>query len=166
MFIQIDANVIEGHAVAKDPEKHRKYIFEALIHHYTPEKVYFGPTLPHFGDSSDIILCLNNDLDALEIPKQFQNELKARKDIVKPPIALNGYDWHCIVMPKDKHITQQSGNLKGHWSKKVKHLEKLGYKVHSVGPKQSMQFERTTNKNVTKSNVKSLLILDHIDMNK
>ena len=96
----------------------------------------------------------------------FQNELKERKNIVKPPTAKHGYDWHCIVMPKERNITQQSGNLKGHWSMKVKHLEKLGYKVHSVGPKQSIQFERKTNKNVTKSNVKSLLILDHIDMNK
>merc|ERR1719412_2810599 len=145
------------------PEQYRRSISEALMYHYTPEKVYFGPTLPHFGETSDIILCLNNDLDAMEIPKQIQNELKARKDIVKPPIAKDGYDWHCIVMPKDQNITQQSGNLNGHWSMKVKHLEKLGYKVHSVGPKQSIQFERTTNKNVTKSNVKSLLIHNNID---
>ena len=60
-------------------------------------------------------------------------------------------------MPKEQNITQKSGSLRGHWSMKVKHLEKLGYKVYSVGPKQRMQFERATTKNVTKSDVKSLL---------
>ena len=166
MFININNTVIEGRVVAKDPEQHRKYIYEALMCHYSPEKVYFGPTLPHFGESSDIILCLNNDLDAMEIPKMFQNELKARKDIVQPPLAKDGYDWHCIVMPKDKHVTQQSGSLNGHWSMKMKHLEKLGFKVHTVVYKQYVEFKRTTNRNVTKSSVKSLLHHSHIGKEK
>ena len=49
---------------------------------------------------------------------------------------------------------------------KVKHSEKLGYKVHTVGPKQSIQFERITKRNVTKTDVKSLLKNKFFDKNK
>ena len=103
---------------------------------------YFGQTLPHRADMSDIIFCANSDLETLEIDQDFRSKLEANIEIPKLPLTYSpDFSWYCIVMPRENQLTQ-NGSFKGYFSQKIKHLSKIGYKVHVLKPKRSKYLER------------------------
>ena len=132
-----------------ESQKYCRSIHETIENFYTPEMVYFGPTLPHYRNSNDIVLCLNDDLDASKIPCNFQDQLKISECIVRPPKPEPGYIWHCIIIPENKNMTL-SGTPTGDIMLKVKHLQKLSFEVSIVGPRQIAWFEKARSGRMTK----------------
>ena len=132
-----------------ESQKYCRSIHETLENFYMAEMVYFGPTLPHYRNSNDIVLCLNDDLDASKIPCNFQDQLKTSEYIVRPPEPEPGYMWHCIIIPENKNMTL-SGTPTGDIMLKVKHLQKLSFEVSIVGPRQIAWFEKARSGRMTK----------------
>ena len=136
-------------------EKHRRFIFQEILKFIPSNNVYFGPTLPHRADMSDIIFCANSELETMEIDQDFRSNLEANIEIPKLPSTNSKFfSWYCIVMPRENHLTQ-NGSFKGYLLQKIKHLTQVGYSVHVLKPKRSKYFERN---GLSKKDVVSMLV--------
>ena len=137
-------------------EKHRRFVFQEILKFIPSNNVYFGPTLPHRADMSDIIFCANSDLETMEIDPDFRSKLEANIEIPKlPSTNSKNFSWYCVVMPRENHLTQ-NGSFKGYLLQKIKHLTQVGYSVHVLKPKKSKYFER--NGLLSKKDVESMLV--------
>ena len=53
-------------------------------------------------------------------------------NVTKVPRTISkDYTWHCIILPKENDLFQNE-HLSGKLNQKVKHLVKLGYRVHVI----------------------------------
>ena len=63
----------------------------------------------------------------MNIPPEFRKELELSQEIIKPPI-FPGFSWYCFIVAKPPNLLKPQ-HLAGDWTTRVKHLEKLGYRV-------------------------------------
>ena len=109
-----------------------QFMYKEFSKWFKPETIYFGPTLPLHRDSSDIVFCADSNLEAIQIPKYFRERLEMCVNVSKVPRTMSkDYTWHCIILPKENDLFQNE-HLSGKLNQKVKHLVKLGYRVHVI----------------------------------
>ena len=136
-----------------DLNQNRKVVFREIENFFSPNQVFFGPLLPYHASMSEIVVCVNENLEAIEIDPDIRSTLEQNTNllIVKSIPIPEGFHWHCIVMPKIHHFNS-NGTLNAHVAYKIDHLEKLGYRVSIVQETRKNSVEK-----LTKNYVKSLL---------
>ena len=158
----VPANILPGVMSVSEANQNRQVLYQGIQRHFSNKKVFFGPILPYYAEMSDILLCVDEDLQAIPIPPTYKSILEEGKiqslsDLEPPQQILPSFSkkdhcWCCIILPKEKHFNQ-NGSLKGHMKHKVKHLSKLGFKVIVV-PESDFK----TKKVASKSYIKTLLM--------
>ena len=67
--------------------RNRQLIYQELVNYYSSNQVFFGPVLPYHASMSEIILCVNKNGEALDIPSEFRSNLESGHQICKPPLS-------------------------------------------------------------------------------
>ena len=67
--------------------RNRQLIYQELVDYYSPSQVFFGPVLPYHASMNEIILCVNKNGEALDIPPDFRSGLESGHQICKPPLS-------------------------------------------------------------------------------
>ena len=137
-----------------DQNQNRKVVFREIENFFSsPNKVFFGPLLPYHASMSEIVVCVNENLEAIDIDPKVRSILQGNTNLlfVKDLDIPEGFHWHCIIMPKIHHYNA-NGTLNAHVAYKKEHLEKLGYRVSIVQETRKNSVEK-----LTKNYVKSLL---------
>ena len=101
---------------------------EGFLKNFESKNLYLGPTLPHYFDTRDIVLCVNHKKkpEAMNIPPDFRKKLELSQEIVKPPFS-NQFSWYCFIIAKPPNLLKPQ-YLNGDWTTRVRHLKKLGYR--------------------------------------
>ena len=150
--------ITKNKSVAKemDQNQNRRMVFREFDNFFSNSsnnKVFFGPLLPYHANMSEIVVCVNENLEAIEIDPDIRSTLEKNTNLlfVKNIAIPEGFHWHCIIMPKIHHFNA-NGTLNAHVAYKIEHLEKLGYRVSIVQETRKNSVEK-----LTKNYVKSLL---------
>ena len=122
----------------------RRFLGEKSVHH--------GSMLP-YKTTHDIIFCVNDKVEAIEIPDDFISQLESRDEIVKAPVIKN-YSWYVVICPKWDHVDQK-GKLLGSLKFKFDTLRKLGYEVVIVQPNKLLEW--SSKKELTFQDVKYIV---------
>merc|ERR1712150_57057 len=175
LILMVSANILPGAMSISEANLNRQVLYQGFKRYFSSKEkvVFFGPILPYYSEMSDILLCLDEDLQAIPIPQTYKSILEGKIQSLsdlKPPEILRCFsdenlyfayntNWYCIILPKEKHFNQ-NGSLKGHMKHKVKHLRKLGFKVIIVPEK---QFNFKSKKVASKFDIQKFLMSLHSD---
>ena len=165
----VSANIIPGAMSISEANQNRQVLYQGLQRHFSSKDVFFGPILPYYTEMSDILLCVDQDLQTIPIPQTYrlilEGKLQSFSDLTPPTILQSSpkknHCWFCVILPKEKHFNQ-NGSLKGHMKHKVKHLRKLGFKVIIVPER---QFNFKTKKVASKYDIQKILMSLYSDTN-
>ena len=88
--------------------RNRQLIYQELVNYYSSNQVFFGPVLPYHASMSEIILCVNKNGEALDIPSEFRSNLESGHQICKPPLSK-------LALGKPKNCKTNSQTLNTGW---------------------------------------------------
>ena len=120
--------------------RNRFFVYTEIAGILGNEKVFYGPTLPHYNSMPDIVFSVNENGQALDLPKKFVKQLNDLTDLVRTPdLHESGFKWYCLILVKWQHV-DQGGDLLGEMNFKAKQLMKLGYHVRIIQPKNVLRW--------------------------
>ena len=88
--------------------RNRQLIYQELVNYYSSNQVFFGPVLPYHASMSEIILCVNKNGEALDIPSEFRSNLESGHQICKPPLSK-------LALGKPKNCRTNSQKINTGW---------------------------------------------------
>ena len=88
--------------------RNRQLIYQELVNYYSSNQVFFGPVLPYHASMSEIILCVNKNGEALDIPSEFRSNLESGHQICKPPLSK-------LALGKPQNCRTNSQTLNTSW---------------------------------------------------